>query len=183
MKTTIYFVRHAESPYVAGEERSRGLSAKGKSDACKVKTILDHAGIDVFISSPYARAIQTISDAVANNEIIIFEDLREREIGTIPDHKFKDAKWKVYNDFEFCFPDGESSIGAQQRAIKTFMELLRAYEGKKIAIGTHGDIMTLMLNYFDKCYHYEFWESTTMPDIYKLEFEGIELIHVTRLWE
>ncbi|MBA9086191.1 hypothetical protein FHR92_002664 [Fontibacillus solani] len=43
--------------------------------------------------------------------------------------------------------------------------------------------MTLMMNYFDNTYGFEFWESTTMPDIYKLEFEENKLNNVTRLWD
>ena len=55
--------------------------------------------------------------------------------------------------------------------------------GQKIAIGTHGNIMTIILNYFDKNYGYDFWLQTSKPDIYKLEFDGIELLRVNRLWE
>ncbi|MFC5405819.1 histidine phosphatase family protein [Cohnella soli] len=183
MNTFIYFVRHAESPYIPGEERSRGLSDRGKSDALKISRILKHVGIEIFISSPYERAIQTINDAAGNNEILLFEDLRERRIGIITDNKFKESKLRVYQDFDFSFPEGESSKHAQQRAIKTIMDLLSTYNGKKIVIGTHGDIMTLILNYFDKSYNFEFWESTTMPDIYILEFEGIKMIKVTREWK
>ncbi len=43
--------------------------------------------------------------------------------------------------------------------------------------------MTLILNCFDKSYNYEFWKSTTMPDIYRLEFQGTDLINVTREWK
>lgn len=78
MKTFIYFVRHAESPFVFGEERSRGLSDKGKSDALEVSTFLEHEDIEIYVSSPYERAIQTIKDAAGNNEILLFEDLMER---------------------------------------------------------------------------------------------------------
>lgn len=35
MKTTIYMVRHAESPFVFGEEKTRGLSEKGLTDSRK----------------------------------------------------------------------------------------------------------------------------------------------------
>ncbi|WP_240479966.1 histidine phosphatase family protein [Paenibacillus fonticola] len=94
-------MRHAESPYVAGEERSRGLSTKGKADALKVRTILQNTSIDVFVSSPYERAIQTIRDATGNHDIEIFEDLRERQIGTIPDHKFKEAKLRYIRNSIF----------------------------------------------------------------------------------
>ncbi len=182
MQTYIYFVRHSESPFIIGEERSRGLSEKGKLEALKVTTILEKEEIGIYVSSPYERAIQTIKDAAGNKEILIFEDLRERQIGIIPDNKFKESKLMAYQDFDYYFPGGESSKDAQQRAIKILIDLLNTFEGKKIVIGTHGDVMTLMMNYFDKSYNYEFWESTTMPDIYKLQFEGINLINVTRQW-
>ncbi|PWV94462.1 2,3-bisphosphoglycerate-dependent phosphoglycerate mutase [Paenibacillus cellulosilyticus] len=180
--TSIYFVRHAESAYEIGKERSRGLTNTGEEDARKVSVILHNEEIDYYVSSPYERAIQTIKDAAGTNEILLMEDLREREIGKIPENKFKESKLKVYRDFDYSFPDGESSSEAQQRAVMILLGLLETYEGKKIVIGTHGDIMTLMMNYFDECYQFEFWESTTMPDIYKLDFNKTSLMKVTRKW-
>ncbi|WP_433942800.1 histidine phosphatase family protein [Paenibacillus sp. SN-8-1] len=181
--TTIYFVRHAESPYVDGQERSRCLSDKGRVDSLIVGDILQNEEINHFVSSPYDRAIQTIKNAAGSHDITTFEDLRERNIGVIPENKFKESKFKVYQDFDFSFPEGESSTVAQQRAIRILMKLLSTYGGTKVVIGTHGDIMTLMMNYFDKSYDYNFWDTTTMPDIYKLDFNKTELIKVTRLWE
>jgi broad specificity phosphatase PhoE len=57
------------------------------------------------------------------------------------------------------------------------------YEGKKIVIGTHGNIMTIIMNYYDRNYGYPFWKQTTKPDIYKLFFESKELKQVERLWK
>lgn len=182
LKTIVYFVRHAESPYVAGEERSRGLSLKGEADALRVTAVLDQAGIDVYVSSPYKRAIQTIKSTANHYLIEQIEDLREREVGIISEGSFQEAKNKLYADFEFSFQDGESSAQAQNRGVQALLQLLKAHEGRRIAIGTHGDIMTLMLNYFDKSFHYDFWKSTTMPDIYRLEFDGTDLVQVAREW-
>ncbi|KRE55894.1 histidine phosphatase family protein [Paenibacillus sp. Soil750] len=95
---------------------------------------------------------------------------------------FREAKLKVYKDIYYSFPDGESTISAQGRAIKTIVKILNEYREKKIVIGTHGDIMTLILNYFNNQFDFEFWESTSMPDIYKLEFKNHELKEVKRLW-
>lgn len=182
MKTFIYFVRHAESPYIEGMERTRGLSDKGKLDTLKINEILKDEEIDLFISSPYERAIQTIKGAAGTNEIILFEELRERDIGQIKDMNFMEAKLKVYKDINFSFSNGESTIYAQRRAVKVIENILNENMGKKIVIGTHGDIMTLIMNYFDNRYDFEFWELTSMPDIYKLEFEEQKLIEVVRLW-
>jgi 2,3-bisphosphoglycerate-dependent phosphoglycerate mutase len=42
--------------------------------------------------------------------------------------------------------------------------------------------MTIILNYFDSNYGFEFWKQTSKPDIYRLEFEEKELNLVERLW-
>lgn len=80
MKTVIYMVRHAESPYNEGTERTRGLTTKGNGDVEKVTEILKEEGIDVIISSPYNRAILSIEGLAQHFglDIEIYEDLRER---------------------------------------------------------------------------------------------------------
>lgn len=80
-------------------------------------------------------------------------------------------------------PGGESSKQVQERAINILKKILEDYHGMKVVIGTYGDIMTLMMNYFDPRYSFPFWESTTMPDIYKLEFEERKLKRTTRIWK
>lgn len=184
IRTIIYFIRHADSVYVPNMERTRGLSEKGKEDTFKVIKILRNKSIDLFISSPYERAVETINGLATTfkSEILLIEELREREIGNIPDNGFKAAKKHVYDDFDFAYPGGESSHEAQQRAVKALRLIINTHYGKKIVIGTHGDIMTLMINYFDKSYGYDFWSSSTMPDIYRSEFIGEALEKVERIW-
>ncbi len=60
METFIYMVRHGESPQTEGNERTRGLTDKGRSDAYRITELLKAEGIEVFVSSPYKRAILTI---------------------------------------------------------------------------------------------------------------------------
>ncbi|WP_054939191.1 histidine phosphatase family protein [Paenibacillus ihuae] len=186
MRTIIYFIRHAESLYAEGQERSRGLSERGMGDAFRVQTLLQNESVDGFVSSPYERAVQTIkplAEAMCK-EIIIVEDLRERTIGDIGGLSFPAAKQRVYQDFHLAFADGESSAAAQTRGVQALERLLEEYAGMTLALGTHGDIMTLMLNHFDpQQFTYEFWKSTSMPDIYKAEFEGRRLLSVVRAWE
>lgn len=84
MKTIIYMVRHAESPCDEGDERTRGLTAKGKADAEKVTKFLIGEGIDVIVSSPYTRAVLSVEGLAQhiNLEVETFEDLRERHFST-----------------------------------------------------------------------------------------------------
>lgn len=185
VKTMLYFIRHADSKFVEGKEKSRGLTEKGKLDAYAVKDRLITEKIDILISSSYERAIATIRPLAEelSKDILIEEGLRERAIGDFGSIPFWEAKEQVYTDFRFSFPAGEPSEQAQERAMKVILDILERYEGKRIGIGTHGDIMTLMLNFFDKQYDFKFWQSTSMPDIYQVEFEGRKLISCTRLWE
>lgn len=189
MKTYIYMVRHAVSPFILGDERARGLSDKGHSDAYRIKEILEEEKITHFVSSPYRRAIDTIkylADA-SNKEIELHEELRERNIASveieISEHEILQGIRTSFTDKHFKMPDGESTLEAQARAIPVVKQLLQQHKGGRIVLGTHGNIMTIILNYFNKEYGYEFFEQTTKPDIYKLEFDELELTQVVRMWD
>lgn len=182
--TILYFVRHAESPFIEGKERTRGLSSEGSLAAERIKDLLLNEDIDVLISSSYQRAkdtIQPLADALAL-PIEEYEDLRERKVGDFQRYSFLDAKEKLFQDFTYSFPEGESSKAAQSRAVRVIEGILNKYIGKRIVIGTHGDIMTLMLNHYDERFDYHFWRGTSMPDIYRVEFEEGQLVHIARLW-
>ncbi|MBB2479631.1 histidine phosphatase family protein [Bacillus sp. APMAM] len=187
MKTFIYMVRHGESPK-DGMERTRGLTEKGKSDALRITDLLLEEGIDVFVSSPYNRSILTIQE-LANRkgqEIRIFEDLREQNFSgndkRISDQDLFPLLHKSFSDPNFSLTGGESNAECQNRSIKVLQELLQTYQGKKIVLGTHGTIMTLMMGYYDSQYDLKFLLNTSKPDIYRMEFNGQELVEVKRLW-
>lgn len=184
MKTTIIFVRHAESEFIPGYERERGLVPSGVIEAEKVADQLEAISIDVIISSPYFRTIETLEPIAERikKKIVNIEDLRERSIGNFNGISFLDAKRYVYSHIEYSFPEGESNMMAQERAIRSLLSILEEHKGKTIIIGTHGDIMTLMINYFDKNIDYDFWEQLSMPDIYELTFEDRKYIGCHRIW-
>ncbi|OME78343.1 histidine phosphatase family protein [Paenibacillus sp. FSL A5-0031] len=184
MKTIVYMVRHAESPYDEGTERTRGLTTKGKGDVEKVTEILKEEGIDIIISSPYNRAILSIEGLAQNLglDIETFEDLRERHFAEeIIENLMSVIREKFY-DFDYFLPGGESNSDCQNRSISVIKNILKEHSGKKIAIGTHGLVMTLMINYFDSSYGLDFLNQLKKPDIYKLSFENLELKEVIRLW-
>ncbi|WFR61621.1 histidine phosphatase family protein [Paenibacillus amylolyticus] len=188
VSTFLYFVRHAESRYVAGQERVRGLTEQGHQDAGTVACLLQAEQIQLFYSSPYRRAVDTIQILADRSGRIVVteEDLRERELSSsdVKHENFREAKQRLYRDPTYAYPGGESGEQARSRAIAVIERILDKHSGHEVVIGTHGDVMTLILQHYDSSYGYEFWESTTMPDIYKLEFDGThKLVQVTRLWE
>ncbi|GAA3413542.1 histidine phosphatase family protein [Paenibacillus hodogayensis] len=185
--TTIYMVRHAESPYTEGTERTRGLTAEGKKKAQEVTKALMTEGINGIVSSPYSRAILTLEELarILKLEIKIYEDLRERQFAGenvyISDDGFMPALQRSFSEPDFSLPGGESNKECQLRAVAVLETILEQFKGMNIALGTHGNIMTLMMNYFDSNYGFDFLTQTRKPDIYKLQIENHKLKEVTRL--
>ncbi|NIK74948.1 2,3-bisphosphoglycerate-dependent phosphoglycerate mutase [Paenibacillus castaneae] len=189
MLTHIYMVRHAESEFVFGNERSRGLTPEGVAEARKVAVLLDDIEVHYMASSTYARAVQTIQylSESKNIDIIEYENLRERAIKGL-DYK---APWeellaaikRSFEDLDYALAGGESTREAQNRAIPIIDKLLEDYRGKNVVIGTHGNIMTIIMNYYDNRMGYEFWDSTSKPDIYKMAFMNNQLQSIDRVWK
>lgn len=183
MVTTVYLVRHAHSIYTP-DELNRPLASQGVEAAKKVTSLLVDKDINHIISSPYKRAIQTVEGLAQsiNKKIIIEDNFRERLLAEKPVEDFEKAITKVWEDYSFCWEGGESNLVAQKRGVKALEAIMKKYEGSAIAIGTHGNIMTLMMNYYDSKYDYEFWKELQMPDIYKLSFEAGKLLGVHKIF-
>lgn len=187
MSTFVYMVRHGESPK-EGNDRTRGLTEKGYLDAKRVTDILKDQEIDVVVSSPYIRSILTVEQLAQQRgeEVLVFEDLKERIFSLrnnrVSDKELNPLLEKSFSKSHFSLEGGESNADCQKRAIKVLKELLRTFRDKKIVIGTHGAVMTLMLGYFDSTYDLDFLHSTSKPDIYRMEFNEQELVNVQRLW-
>lgn len=184
MLTNLYFVRHANSTYTP-DELGRPLSEQGLSDAKTVTELLKIEDIDYVISSPYKRAVQTVEGIARylDKEIEIEPDFKERLLSEKPVEDFTVAITKVWENFDFHWKEGKSNKLAQNRGVKVTFQVLEKYEGKNIVVGTHGNIMVLIMNYFDNKYDFDFWKELKMPDIYKLSFKGKNLIDVQRIWE
>jgi len=182
MNTNIFLVRHAHSTYTP-EELTRPLSEKGFKDAEKISKILLNEDIHIVLASPYKRAIQTVEGVAKhiNTEVITQDALKERKIAEDPVEDFQSAMTKLWTDFEFTFEGGESNLVAQKRGIDALSRVLNKYDGKNVAIGTHGNIMVLIMNYFDNKYDYDFWQNLSMPDIYKLSFQDNMFIGAERI--
>jgi 2,3-bisphosphoglycerate-dependent phosphoglycerate mutase len=182
--TNLYFVRHAHSTYTP-DELKRPLSERGQADAEKITQILKKENIDYVISSPYIRAVQTVEGITdfTGKEVIIESGFKERMLSEVPVENFDLAITKVWEEPTFSLEGGESNIIAQKRGVEATLKVLERYEGKNIVVGTHGNIMVLIMNYFDKKYGFSFWKELNMPDIYKLTFDGTTLKEVKRIWK
>ncbi|WP_181347650.1 histidine phosphatase family protein [Thalassobacillus sp. CUG 92003] len=181
--TNLYFVRHAHSIY-SPDELGRPLSEDGFNDAAKVTRLFNSEQINHVVSSPYKRAIQTVEGIAKqiNKDITIVDGFKERTLSKDPVKDFPSAITKVWEDYNFSWEGGESNLEAQKRGVAATLNILEKFRGKNVVIGTHGNIMVLIMNFFNERYNFTFWKELEMPDVYKLTFDDKALLSVKRIW-
>ena len=83
--TKVYFVGHAELNYNNRDDLSRELSAKGMVDRELVTQFLSEKNIEIILSSPYKRAVDTVAHFADSKglSIEIIDDFRERKVDSI----------------------------------------------------------------------------------------------------
>lgn len=180
--TKIYFVRHAEPNYNNRDDMSRELSTKGMVDRELVTQFLSDKNIEVVLSSPFKRAVDTVAHFADNKglNIEIVDDFRERKVDSIWIEDFASFSKAQLADFNYKLSDGESLNEVQNRNISALNSVLEKYKGKKIAIGSHGTALSTIINYYDKSFGYEDFERirTVMPWIVEFTFQNTECISI-----
>ncbi len=177
--TEIYFVRHAKPDKSVHDDRTRPLTAEGLADSEKVTELLKDRHIDLLMSSPYKRSMDTIGGLAEalGKEIITDYDFREREAGSWHDNflKFIEAQWA---DFNYHIMDGECLASVQERNIRALKRVLDEHKGKTVVIGTHGTALSTILNYYKPEYDFHSFMRILdfMPYVVKLEFEGEDFL-------
>lgn len=173
--TTVYFVRHAEPNYNNHDDMLRELSAKGLKDRALVTNFLKDKQIDVVLSSPYKRAVDTVLDFAEKTEkdILIVEEFRERKIDNDWIEDFDSFCKKQWEDFDYKFSDGECLREVQSRNIVALEKVLSSYKDKSVVVGSHGTALSTIINYYDKSFGYHDFERIRflMPWIVELTFE------------
>ena len=155
--TTVYFIRHAESDLSVRDECSRPLTEKGLNDRALVTEFLSDKNIDVILSSPYKRAMNTIHDFAdrINLPIRIIDDFRERKVDTFWNDDFWSFSEKQWADFSYKMPGGECLAEVQERNIAALNRAIEQYRDKNIAVGTHGTALSTIINYYDPSYNFD----------------------------
>lgn len=174
--TTVYFVRHAEPNYDNHDDLLRELTEKGLRDRKLVTAFLSDKDIDVVLSSPYIRAIDTVRDFAESKglNVAIIEDFKERKIDSVWIEDYNSFCKKQWEDFSYKLSDGESLAEVQSRNIGALNRVLKDYEGKNIVIGSHGTALSTIINYYDSNFGHEDFEKIRglMPWVVRFDFDG-----------
>lgn len=182
--TVVYFVRHSIPNFDNHDDLTRELSAQGLEDRKLVTKFLWDKEIDVVLSSPYKRAVDTVKEfADAKGlKIELIDDFRERKVenGWIED--FNAFCKKQWADFEYKLSDGECLREVQERNIAALKRVLERYAGKNVVVGSHGTALSTIINYYDSSYGYDDFEKirSLMPWIVKFTFDGDECVGIEK---
>jgi len=152
----IVLLRHAhsvanEKNLLAGRTAGISLSKTGKEQAKDLITRLGNIQFDEVAISPLQRCRETIDPWIdttgAKSRIVVDDAISEVDYGswsgkTLASLRRK-AQWKVVQDFpsQMIFPDGESLLEMQGRALSGFYRL-NAVKGKgPRLLVSHGDVI------------------------------------------
>ena len=177
----IYLVRHAHAAWTPDENRP--LSPRGIRDCEQITTALYRFPIDTIYASPYRRAAQTVEAFAeqAGLPIRILDDLCERRLADGPVDDFEAVIHTLWANPDFAHPGGESNFTAQVRGVAAIKLLCARHPQGHVVVATHGNLMALILQYFDPSLGYAFWKGLRMPDLYRLVVEKDDMVRIERL--
>ncbi|MCL2140972.1 MAG: histidine phosphatase family protein [Dehalococcoidia bacterium] len=175
METTVYFVRHAQAFSKNLDDSERTLTEKGLIDRKLVTSFLDGRKIDILLSSPCKRAIDTIKEFAEkyNFHIRIIPWFREGSIGSEQIESYNEFSKRQWTNFQHKLVDGESLQEIQNRNILALKMALREYAGLAIVIGSHGTALSTIIRFFVSSFGYAEFSAIKelRPWVVKFKFE------------
>jgi 2,3-bisphosphoglycerate-dependent phosphoglycerate mutase len=170
MHKTLYIIRHAKA---TGQNPDAPLTPEGEQQAIRLADQFVSLPIERIVSSPYRRATQSIAPLAQRLQLPITTDerLTERVLSSSDLADWMSALRASFDDLELCFPGGESSGAATQRAVAVLNDVLAHSVGTSVIV-THGNLMTLLLKHFNPEIGFAEWQQLSNPDVYRVELEG-----------
>ncbi|MBQ7006797.1 MAG: histidine phosphatase family protein [Oscillospiraceae bacterium] len=134
--TNLYFVRHATPNYDNHDDMSRELTQQGLIDRYKAKDFLADKDINVVLSSPYKRSVDTVAPIAEEIgfEIKTYYGLRERTVCDEWLYCFDDYAKKQWSDFTYKLPGGECLGEVQERNVAAINEIIKNTKAKTLPL-------------------------------------------------
>ena len=177
----LVLVRHAQAvpigtPPWAERDDQRPLTEVGLRDADLLAMELDPYHFSAVYSSPYLRAVQTVTPTAARRSLAVqpLDDLRERRLASAPSDDWPDLLARAWADPDFAPPGGETGRAAQLRGMRA-LDLLRARHtfGGRLLVGSHGNLISLILQALEPGVDHAFHVAMPNPAVFHVEHDGI----------
>ena len=177
---TIHLIRHCRS---VGQEPKARLTPAGVEQARKLAAFLAGRGIDHVVSSPFARAVSSITPFAKDEGLGLTLDARleERILSAEYHPDWQAMLERSFADHDLAFARGESARAAAKWGLAVFDEIL-AGPDSNAAVVTHGNLMALLLGNFDGGFGFEQWKALSNPDVYLLTFAASGKPGIARVW-
>lgn len=168
--TTFLLIRHCSA---TGQEPSAPLTPAGESQAIKLAETLKEFPITRIVSSPYSRAIATITPFAQEQLIKVEQDERliERVLSSENLSDWMEKLEMSFQDSQISFEGGESGEQAMSRIVDVFNELATGPDDC-IAIVSHGNLIALLLGHISNEFGFKDWKSMRNPEVFKVEWTG-----------
>jgi 2,3-bisphosphoglycerate-dependent phosphoglycerate mutase len=176
----ILLVRHAEAvpPGTPGwEERDdeRPLTDAGRQAAEELAEELEPFVITGVYCSPYRRAIETVEPTAQRRglRVVLLDDLRERRLTAGQRDDWMEQLTASWADLDFALEGAESGRQARRRG-SAVLDLVRVRhpDGGRLLLGSHGNLISLILHALEPGIDAEFHLAMPNPAIYHLEHDG-----------
>ncbi|MEO8247229.1 MAG: histidine phosphatase family protein [Chloroflexota bacterium] len=176
----LILVRHAEPipPGTPGwEERDddRPLTEAGQRAAGELADELEPFQLHAIYSSPYARAVATVEPTAQRRmmKVLLLPDFRERRLTTESREDWRHHLERSWQEPDYRLPGAESGREAQRR-VRAQLDLLRSRHaaGGRVLVGSHGNLISLLLATLQEGVGFDFHLAMPMPSIYHLHHDG-----------
>jgi 2,3-bisphosphoglycerate-dependent phosphoglycerate mutase len=170
MSQVFYLVRHCQA---TGQEPDAPLTDIGQQQAIALAGWLSEVPIGRIISSPFVRAYRSIVPLSEQLGLTIEVDDRlvERVLSLVPLDNWRERLAETFIDLDLSFEGGESSRTAMMRGISVVNQAMQ-HPTNPVVIVTHGNLMTLILKYFNEQISYAEWENLQNPDVYCIQISS-----------
>lgn len=168
-------VRHAESvpPRPGGpQEVHRPLTPRGAAAARSLAYELVALKPTAVVSSPYARAVQTVAPTaeLAGLQVRTRWDLREWDSGLGPTPDYAVHYAQSWAEPELARAGGEALQQLSARATDAVKQLADQHTGGLVVIGSHGMFVARLLAGFGLPVGWPFCRDMPMPAVYRVRF-------------
>ncbi|MBQ8279278.1 MAG: histidine phosphatase family protein [Roseburia sp.] len=163
----LYVARHGQTVWNAQNKvcgvTDVELTENGKEQAKDLAYEVQENGIDIIISSPLKRAVETsrIVSEICNIPFEIDERLIEQNYGI---YEGVDRKKEEFLNnkkcFAFKYPNGESMMQVAYRIYGLLDEIKYKYSDKNVLVISHGGVCRIINTYFRDMTNDEFFNYT-----------------------
>jgi 2,3-bisphosphoglycerate-dependent phosphoglycerate mutase len=175
----LFLVRHCQS---TGGLPESGLTDRGHTAAARLADQLIPFGPDAIYSSPYTRAVATVSPLATrlHTEISLDDRLCERVRSSEEIEDVVGYLHRSFVDENYRAVGGESLRQAADRGLAALADIRRAGH-RCVVVATHRTLIASVLRSINPKFGLADWSEMVTPDVFTLRFEALRPIAFERL--